>query len=42
VALLNGAVGVEVASGVVVLISKFLEQAITVQPRAVDRTEERG
>ncbi len=32
VPVLNGAVGIEVASGVVVLISKFLEQAITVRP----------
>lgn len=32
VPLLNGAVGIEVASGVVVLISKFLEQALTVRP----------
>ena len=31
VPLLNGVVGVEVASGVVVLISKFLEQALTVR-----------
>ena len=30
--LLNGVVGVEVASGVVVLLSKFFEQAITVRP----------
>lgn len=32
VPLLNGVVGVEVASGVVVLLSKFFEQAITVRP----------
>ena len=31
VPLLNGVVGIEVASGVVVLISKFLEQALTVR-----------
>jgi multicomponent Na+:H+ antiporter subunit B len=31
VALLNGVVGIEVASGVVVLLSKFLEQALTVR-----------
>lgn len=32
VPVLNGVVGIEVASGVVVLISKFLEQALTVRP----------
>jgi multicomponent Na+:H+ antiporter subunit B len=32
VSVLNGVVGIEVASGVVVLISKFLEQALTVRP----------
>jgi multicomponent Na+:H+ antiporter subunit B len=31
VPLLNGVVGIEVASGVIVLISKFLEQALTVR-----------
>ncbi len=36
VPLLNGVVGVEVASGVVVLISKFLEQALTVRPASGD------
>lgn len=33
VPLLNGAVGIEVASGVMVLLAKFLEQAITVRRR---------
>lgn len=33
VALLNGAVGIEVASGVMVLLAKFLEQAILVRRR---------
>jgi multicomponent Na+:H+ antiporter subunit B len=32
VPLLNGVVGIEVASGVVVLLAKFFEQAITVRP----------
>ena len=32
VPVLNGAVGIEVASSAIVLISKFLEQAITVRP----------
>jgi multicomponent Na+:H+ antiporter subunit B len=32
VPVLNGVVGIEVASGVVVLIAKFLEQALTVRP----------
>jgi multicomponent Na+:H+ antiporter subunit B len=31
VPLLNGIVGIEVASGVVVLLSKFFEQALTVR-----------
>ncbi len=42
VPVLNGVVGIEVASGVVVLISKFLEQALTVRPAvkdAADRTQ---
>lgn len=34
VGLLNGAVGIEVASGVIVLISRFLEQAIGLKPKA--------
>lgn len=34
VPVLNGAVGIEVASSVIVLISKFLEQAITVRPES--------
>lgn len=34
VPVLNGAVGVEVASGTAVLLAKFLEQAIKVQPKA--------
>lgn len=33
VGLLNGAVGIEVASGVVVLLSRFLEQAIGLEPK---------
>lgn len=36
VPVLNGVVGIEVASGIVVLISKFLEQALTVRPVADD------
>jgi hypothetical protein len=32
-------VGIEVASGVVVLISKFLEQALTVRPVAENSEE---
>jgi len=33
VPLLNGAVGIEVASGVIVLVAKFLDQAILLGPR---------
>lgn len=40
VPLLNGVVGIEVASGVVVLISKFLEQALTVAPVTEDSKQE--
>jgi len=43
VELLNGVVGIEVASGVIVLLSKFLEQAITVRPaEPAGREPERG
>ena len=38
VPLLNGVVGVEVASGVIVLLAKFFEQAITVRPAPGGRT----
>ena len=41
VPVLNGVVGIEVASGVVVLISKFLEQALTVRP-ASETPEAKG
>ncbi|HWB66622.1 MAG TPA: MnhB domain-containing protein [Mycobacteriales bacterium] len=37
VPLLNGAVGLEVASGVIVLLAKFLEQAILLGPRGSRR-----
>lgn len=37
VPVLNGVVGIEVGSGVVVLISKFLEQALTVRPATEDQ-----
>jgi hypothetical protein len=30
--LLSGAVGLEVASGIIVLLAKFLQQAITISP----------
>ena len=36
VAVLNGAVGVEVASGVMVLLAKFLQQVIAIRPREED------
>jgi multicomponent Na+:H+ antiporter subunit B len=44
VPLLNGVVGVEVASGVVVLLSKFFEQAITVRPahRRAAKTDDKS
>jgi multicomponent Na+:H+ antiporter subunit B len=42
VPLLNGVVGVEVASGVVVLLSKFFEQAVTVRPRPAQRHQVRS
>jgi multicomponent Na+:H+ antiporter subunit B len=43
VPVLNGVVGIEVASGVIVLISKFLEQALTVRPTSEEAgARERG
>jgi len=36
VELLNGAVGVEVASGVIVVVSRFLDQAVGLRPKEAD------
>lgn len=41
VELLNGAVGVEVASGVIVIVSRFLDQAVAIEPKQdVTQTED--
>lgn len=42
VELLNGAVGVEVASGIIIVISRFIDQAVALEPRRDAATTEGG